>query len=162
MYGLMLVDDEKEMREGLMEVMPFHELGFTVVGQASNGLEAVQLCEHLSPDLIVTDIRMPLMDGLSMCREIQKLWPTTHFIVLSGYDDFEYARQALAFKSMDYLLKPISSAEFAQVLRTAKQRLDEEYAQKRDMEQLRESYRQSLPLLKEMLLSALLQGGGGG
>lgn len=159
MYGLMLVDDEKEMREGLMEVMPFHELGFTVVGQASNGLEAVQLCEHLSPDLIVTDIRMPLMDGLSMCREIQKLWPTTHFIVLSGYDDFEYARQALAFKSMDYLLKPISSAEFAQVLRTAKQRLDEEYAQKRDMEQLRESYRQSLPLLKEMLLSALLRGG---
>ncbi|MCE5342324.1 MAG: response regulator [Eubacteriales bacterium] len=158
MYKLMLVDDEKEITRGLLEVMPFEELGFTVVGQADNGLEGVHLCEKLNPDLIVTDIRMPLMDGLAMCREIHKSLPTAHFIILSGYDDFEYARQAMHFKSMDYLLKPISSTEFADALRLAKTKLDEEFALQRDIINLRANFTTSLPLLREMLLSTLLSG----
>jgi two-component system, response regulator YesN len=154
----MLVDDEKEITRALLEVMPFEELGFTVVGQADNGLEGVQLCEKLNPELVVTDIRMPLMDGLTMCREIHKSLPTAHFIILSGYDDFEYARQAIHFKSMDYLLKPISSTEFADALRFAKKKLDEEFALQRDITNLQAYFTASLPLLREMLLSTLLSG----
>ena len=69
MYKLLLADDESDIREGLMEVVHFEEHGFTVVGQAENGLEALRLCEEQEPDLIVSDIRMPLMDGLTMLAE---------------------------------------------------------------------------------------------
>ena len=68
MYRLLLVDDESDIREGLQEVVDFASYGFEVVGESTNGLEAVQACERLEPDLVVTDIRMPLMDGLTMCR----------------------------------------------------------------------------------------------
>ena len=159
MYKLMLVDDEREILNGLLEVIPFEALGFTVVGTAENGLEGVQLCEALNPDLIVTDIRMPLMDGLAMCREIRRKSPTVHFIILTGYDDFEFARQAMAFKSMDYLLKPISSTELNAVLADTRQKLDDEFSVQRDINRLRANFSESLPLLREMLLTSLLTGG---
>ncbi len=159
MHKLMLVDDEREILNGLLEVIPFEQLGFTVVGTAENGLEGAHLCETLNPDLIITDIRMPLMDGLAMCREIRKKSPTVHFIILTGFDDFEFARQAMAFKSMDYLLKPISSTELIAVLRDTKQKLDDEFAIQRDINRLRANFFESLPLLREMLLTSLLTGG---
>ncbi|MEG2719585.1 MAG: response regulator, partial [Clostridia bacterium] len=91
MYKLILVDDESEIRQGLKEVVPFEELGFTVVGEAGNGVEALRLCEELRPDILITDIRMPLMDGLTLCRRVREALHTVQFIILSGYDDFEYA-----------------------------------------------------------------------
>lgn len=157
-YRLLLVDDESDIREGLQEVVDFAAHGFEVVGEATNGLEALQACERLEPDLVVTDIRMPLMDGLTMCRRVQKALPTTRFVILSGYDDFEYARQAISMNCLGYLLKPISSSEFRDMLSQAKEKLDEEFAQRRDMTRLREHFRTSLPYLREMLLSSLLSG----
>ena len=159
MYRLMLVDDEREILNGLLEVIPFEALGFTVVCTAENGLEGVALFEAQTPDLIITDIRMPLMDGLAMCREIRRQSPTVHFIILTGHDDFEFARQAMSFKSMDYLLKPISSTELIDVLQEARRKLDEEFALQRDITRLRVSFAESLPLLREMLLGTLLSGG---
>ena len=108
MYKLLLADDESDIREGLMEVVHFEEHGFTVVGQAENGLEALRLCEEQEPDLIVSDIRMPLMDGLTMLAEAEKALPTVRSIILSGYDEFEFARQAVSLHCLGYLLKPIS------------------------------------------------------
>ncbi len=159
MYKLILVDDENEICQGLREIVPFESLGFTVVGEAGNGVEALQLCEAVEPDLIITDIRMPLMDGLTFCRRARDVLPTAQFIILSGYDDFEYARQAIEVKTMGYLLKPISSAEFIEMLRSAKASLDEEFARRRNITRLTEYFRESLPLLREMLLSSLLSGG---
>lgn len=92
MYKLLLADDESDIRDGLMEVIHFEKYGFTVVGQAENGLEALRLCEEQEPDLIVSDIRMPLMDGLTMLAEAEKALPTVRSIILSGYDEFEFAR----------------------------------------------------------------------
>ena len=158
MYRLLLVDDESDIREGLQEVVDFASYGFEVVGESTNGLEAVQACERLEPDLVVTDIRMPLMDGLTMCRRVQKMLPTIRFIILSGYDDFEYARQAVSLNCLGYLLKPISSVEFREMLEKARARLDEEFSQRRDLSRLREHFRTSLPYLREMLLSSLLSG----
>ncbi len=158
MYKLILVDDESEICEGLKEIVPFEALGFTVVGEAGNGVEALQLCESLEPDLIITDIRMPLMDGLTLCRQVRAISPTTQFIILSGYDDFEYARQAIEVKTMGYLLKPISSAEFIEMLKNAKLTLDEQFSSRRDVNRLREHFRDSLPVLREMMLSSLLSG----
>ncbi len=159
MYRLMLVDDESEIREGLLEVVNFEECGFTVVGDAANGFEALQRSEELNPDIIITDIRMPLMDGLTMCRHVIKRLPSVNFIVLSGYDDFEYARRAINIKVLDYVLKPISSEEFIEVLKSAKEKLDREFALRRDISRLRRLFEESLPLRREHLLCSLLLGG---
>lgn len=156
MYKLILVDDETEMREGLKEVIPFEKLGFTVVGEASNGVEALQLCEQQEPDLVITDIRMPLMDGLTLCRKAHALLPTIQCIILSGYDDFEYARQAIEIKTMGYLLKPISSGDFVEMLQKTRAALDEDFARRKDETRLREHFRESMPVLREALLSSLL------
>lgn len=161
MYKLMLVDDESDIREGLQEIIRFEDLGFAVVGEAKNGIEALQLVESLSPDVIITDIRMPMMDGLTMCREIKKRLPTARFIILSGYDDFEYARQAIELNSMRYLLKPISSVEFTKILLNVRTTLDEEFNARRDLTSLKQNFQASLPLLREMLLSSLVSGGMG-
>jgi len=158
MYKLMLVDDESEIREGLREVIDFASFGFEVVGECGTGMEALRLAETLRPDLVITDIRMPLMDGLTMARQMSKTLATARFIILSGYDDFEYARQAIGIPSMGYLLKPISAEEFKHVLRDARQKLDEEFEKQRDLNRLRAHFHTSLPLLRQMLLSSLLMG----
>lgn len=158
MYKLILADDEAEIRQGLKEVVPFEKLGFQVVGEAANGVEALQLCEQLEPDLLITDIRMPLMDGLTLCRRVREMLPATEFVILSGFDDFEYARQAIEVKTMGYLLKPISSEEFGAMLSDAKIALDEVFGKRRDISMLKEYFRESLPVLREMLFGALLTG----
>ncbi len=158
MYKLLLVDDESEIREGLREVIPFNELGFEVAGEAANGVEALALCESLQPDLIITDIRMPLMDGLTLCRNVRRTAPAAQFIILSGYDDFDYARQAIENKAMGYLLKPISAMEFTEMLKGARMTLDEAARQRSDVRRLRQHFHQSLPLLKESLMASLLSG----
>lgn len=158
MYKLILVDDETEIREGFKEVIPFEALGFTLAGEAANGVEALQLCEQTEPDLLVTDIRMPLMDGLTLCRRAQALLPTLQCVILSGYDDFEYAQQAIEIHTMGYLLKPIASGEFIEMLEKAKQTLDEAFKSRADVSRLQAHFRESLPLLKETLLGSLLAG----
>ncbi|MDD3213181.1 MAG: response regulator [Eubacteriales bacterium] len=106
MYRLMLVDDEPEIRDGLLEIIDWPKEGFEVVGVAENGLEALQIAESVTPDLVVTDIRMPFLDGLEMARRMRAILPTVQFIVLSGYDEFEYARQAVQIQIEDYILSP--------------------------------------------------------
>lgn len=156
MYKLMLVDDESEIREGLREVIDFESLGFEVVGEAANGVAGLQMAESLTPDLIITDIRMPLMNGLHMCQKIRDLLPTAQFILLSGYDEFEYARQAIEVKALGYLLKPISSKEFVEMLKEARRRLDEAAQERANIQQLKQSYQTSLPFLRESLLASLM------
>lgn len=159
MYKLLLADDESDIRDGLMEVIHFEKYGFTVVGQAENGLEALRLCEEQEPDLIVSDIRMPLMDGLTMLAEAEKALPTVRSIILSGYDEFEFARQAVSLHCLGYLLKPISAAEFTEALTDARKKLDEDFARRRDMLQLQRHFEEGLPVFRATLLTALLDGG---
>ncbi len=159
MYRLMLVDDEPEIRDGLLEIINWAQEGFEVVGVAENGLEALQVAQSVSPDLVVTDIRMPFLDGLEMARRMRQALPTVQFVVLSGYDEFDYARQAIQIQIKDYVLKPISSDEFVKVLRRVKSHMDEDFAQRSDVITLREHFKSSLPILKELLLTSLLNGG---
>lgn len=156
MYKLILVDDEADIRQGLKEVIPFETLGFQVVGEAANGLDALALCEKESPDLMITDIRMPLMDGLTLCHQAREMLPALHFVIISGYDDFSYAQQAISEKAMGYLLKPINASEFIEMLQGIKMSMDEEMRSRMDVEMLRRHYRETLPILREGLLTELL------
>lgn len=156
MYRLMLVDDESDVREGLKEIIDWQAHGFEVVAEAEHGLEALQIAETVLPDLVVTDIRMPYMDGFEMARRMRAALPAVQFIVLSGFDDFPYAQRAIQLQVLDYVLKPIASDEFSAVLSQVKRKMDRQVAERNDVESLRNHVTRSLPLLRDKLLVSLL------
>ena len=125
LYRLMLVDDEPEIREGMKEIVDWEACGFQLVSEADNGLDALMLAEQTRPDLVITDVRMRFMDGLEMVERMQTFLPMTQYIVVSGYDEFEYTRKSIQIRISDYVLKPICASEFVEVLSRAKRALDD-------------------------------------
>lgn len=128
-YTLLLVDDEEEIRTSIAELVDFKSAGFELVGQAENGFEALELTERLSPDLILSDIKMPYMTGLEFAAAVRDVRPSAFIAFLTGYDDFEYARQALEYNVTGYLLKPITPEELTAELIKIKARMDRHFAE---------------------------------
>lgn len=157
-YRVLLADDEEEIRVGISRKIDWAGLGFQLVGEAENGQEALELAEQLSPDVVLTDIKMPFMDGLELCRRLKQRLPAAKLVVFSGFDDFEYARQAVGLNVSEYILKPINAPELAQVLTRLREQLDEQRMERRDMETLRRRYEESLPVLRELFYTRLLDG----
>ncbi|MGQ8872330.1 response regulator transcription factor [Paenibacillus sp. TSA_86.1] len=120
MLKVLLVDDEMYIRKGMHELIDWHSLGMEIAGEAENGLEALKKAECLQPDVIITDIRMPILDGLELIRAVEKS-PTLEpvFIIISGYHDFKYAQQAIRYGVQDYILKPIDDEEMTATLQKA-------------------------------------------
>lgn len=124
MYTVVIADDEMELRRAIIERVDWQSAGFEVVGDAENGIEALELIERLEPDLLITDIKMPMMSGLELAKNVRELCPATHIVFLSGYDDFTYAQQAIQYNIIKYLLKPISSEELSEELHKIKAIMD--------------------------------------
>ena len=158
LYRVLLVDDEEDIRVGISRKMDWERLGFTLVGEAENGQEALELAETLKPDVVLTDIKMPFMDGLELCRILTDRLPAAKFVVFSGFDDFELAKQAISMHVSEYILKPINAAELSAVLQKLHRQLDDQRAERRDMERLRLRYEESLPVLRELYFTHLLDG----
>jgi two-component system response regulator YesN len=158
MYKILIADDEATVREGIRDHLNWHELGFEVVGDFENGREVIQAMEQLQPDVVLTDINMPFVDGLEVSRFLFDHYPRTKVIILTGYDDFEYAQQALKLKVHDYILKPNTAAEIRQILIRLKAELDEEARKTEDLTNLKERLRESLPLVRERFLNQLTSG----
>lgn len=127
MYSLLVVDDEIRQREAVIKSVDWGKAGFNVIGDAENGIEALELLEKLEPDLILTDIKMPLMTGLELASKVREIRPATKFVILSGYDDFEYAQEAFKYNVIRYLLKPISASELSEEFIKIKAEMDEEF-----------------------------------
>ena len=157
-YRVIVVDDEEEIREGIIRKIDWNALGYEVVGSAENGVEALELAEHLHPDVIMTDIKMSFMDGLQLCEHIAEKMPSVKMIFFLGFDDFEYAQKAIKLNVTEYLLKPVNAQELTQTLKKLKSQLDQELADQRDIEKLRRNYEESLPVLREQFLVGLLEG----
>ena len=155
---VLLVDDEEDIREGISRKMDWLGLGFSLVGEAANGQDALELAESLRPDVILTDIKMPFMDGLELCRILTDRLPEARFVVFSGFDAFEYAKQAIQMNVVEYILKPINADELSAVLRRLKDQLDRERAERRNVELLRSRYTENLPVLRELFYANLLDG----
>ena len=124
-YTVLVVEDEHDQRRALIERVKWNDAGFEVIGEAENGVEAIDLVENLEPDLIITDIKMPMISGLEMAAKVRELRPATQIVILSGYDSFEYARTAIDYNIISYLLKPISSSEMSEELFEIRRRMDE-------------------------------------
>lgn len=157
-YKVLLIDDEAEIREGMAARIPWEELGFKICGTAENGVEALELAEKNHPDIIITDIQMPFMDGLTFIQKAQKMLPLSKFIVFSGYERFEYAQKAISLHVTEYLLKPFSSQDLVEVLIHTKNEMNQEKQQRRNLELLKKQFQENLPLLRQNFLLSCLSG----
>ena len=158
LYRILLVDDEEEVRRGIIRKMEWESLGFEVAGDAENGEEALEKVEQLQPDVVITDIRMPYMDGLTLTRRIRQKYPSMRVLIFSGFDDFEYAQQAIKLNVTEYILKPVNVEELSEILTRVRENLDEEIEQRSNINSLRESYLRNQPILRELFLNDLVRG----
>ena len=126
MLKVFLTEDERLVREGLRDMIPWEQYGFVFAGEASDGEMALPLVRKIKPDVLITDIKMPFMDGLAFSRLVSKELPATKIIILSGYDDFAYAQQAIELHVDQYLLKPVTRASMIQALEQTKAHIEEE------------------------------------
>ncbi|HEY4392198.1 MAG TPA: response regulator, partial [Paenibacillus sp.] len=156
MYKLILADDEEDVREGLLDLIDWESIGYQIVDTAENGREAIDLIERHVPDVVVTDIQMPFMDGLKLTEWIRKAYPATKVIILTGYEQFEYAQRAIQLDVNEYVLKPFSSEELAEVLRKVKLQMDGELETRKNVQLLTEHYKRNLPVLQRLFLSSLV------
>lgn len=157
-YSIILVDDEREIIEGIIQKVDFESLGFVVVGAAENGEEAYQLSLKLKPDIVMSDIIMPFMDGLSLGEKLKEELPNTKLILFSGHDDLEFAHRAIKMNVVEYVLKPVNAQEIGKILTNVKQQLDQEYETRRDYEFLKLQYQNMIPILRDQFLAGLLEG----
>ena len=157
-YSVILVDDESEIIEGIIQKVDFESLGFIVVGAAENGEEAFQLSLKLKPDIVISDIIMPFMDGLTLGEKLKEELPNTKIILFSGHDDLEYAHRAIKMNVVEYVLKPVNAQEIAIILTNVKNQLDQEYETRRDYEFLKLHYQNMLPILRDQFLAGILDG----
>ena len=128
LYTVVVADDEDVLREAVCAMVPWEELGFRLAGSASNGLDALQLVEKLEPDLLLTDIRMPFISGIELARQVREVRPAMNIAFLSGYDDFEYAKQAIQYNIISYMLKPLTIEGIAAELKVIRQKIDAQFA----------------------------------
>jgi two-component system response regulator YesN len=113
---IVIADDEKMVRDGIVATLPWEKLCIQVAGIAPNGRVALQLVHEQRPHILLTDVCMPFMDGLELIKEVKKEFPTVKSIILSAYDEFDYARKAMQYGSLDYLIKPIQADELTALL----------------------------------------------
>jgi two-component system response regulator YesN len=156
MYKIIIADDEDEVREGIKLKTDWAACGFELVGDFDNGREVFDSMETLQPDVIITDICMPFMDGLQLADSIAQQHRDVKIVFVTGFEDFEYAKQAIKLNVKDYLLKPINAHEFMNLLITIKQELDEERKKKEDLNDLRIQLNQSFPLFRERFLDIMI------
>ncbi|WP_151734698.1 response regulator transcription factor [Paenibacillus tengchongensis] len=153
-YKVLLVDDEPIILRSLKVAIPWEELGLRIVGEARNGEAALKLIEEHAPHIIISDIRMPVIDGIALMKEVLPRSSRLIFIFISGYGEFEYAREALRLGAFDYLLKPIDHDELGEMLGRARTKLDKQ----RENEQLMHSVQMLSTLARERMFAEFTLG----
>lgn len=158
MYRVLLVDDEMLIREAISENTKWNELGYELAGACKNGKEAKTFVENNKVDLLLTDICMPFCDGIELAKFVYENYKSIKVVIISGYDEFEYAKKAVKYQVVDYILKPITAQELSETLIKIKENLDEENAKIQNIEKIRRAYVRNLPLLRGRFLDGFLCG----
>jgi len=158
MYKVFLADDEIVVREGIRSSFPWDDTEFTLAGEAPDGEIAMNMIQDIKPDVLITDIRMPFMDGLELCRALMPTMPWMHVIIISGYDDFAYAKEAMSLGVREYLLKPISGQELLEALRRMADLIEEEKRRQADLFAYRRQRDSYASIQREQQVQSLLQG----
>ncbi|PHV69665.1 hypothetical protein CS063_14680 [Sporanaerobium hydrogeniformans] len=156
MYTLLIVDDEALVRQSIATIIDWGSLGFTRIYQAEDGIEALEICKNCKVDLILTDIVMPFMDGLELSRIVTRDYPKTHIVVLTGHEDFEYAKESVDLGVKNYILKPVGASTLYTKMKEICKKLRIEETQKKYIAKMREQVLQSMPALREKFLYSLV------
>lgn len=157
MYKLLLVDDEQIVRRNIIKKIDWERYGFSIAGEAENGREALEIIEVTNLDVIITDIEMPLMNGLELSKIIREKYPLIKIVLLTGFDEFKYAQQAINLNVMEYILKPISAESLGKVLVKLKNQIDKQISDMEDIKVLKEHYFASLPVMKINFFNTLIR-----
>ncbi len=156
MIKVFLVEDEVIMRNGIRRNIHWEEEGFTFAGEASDGELAWPLIKKCRPDILITDIRMPFMDGLELSALVRRELPDTKIIILSGYGEFDYAKRAITLGVTEYLLKPISSEKLLEAVKRVADIVRKERAQRKLVEQYQSEMQESIQLEKKHLFDRMI------
>lgn len=156
MINLLIVDDEERARTGIRTLIDWASHDVDIIGEAGDGLEALELMRQHRVDILLADIRMPEMDGLTLIERVKQEFPHTRSVIMSGYNDFSYVKKAIALGASDYLLKPSRRQEITDTIVNVVGEILEEKRQNEHLQQLTAGFRESLPLLKERTLSQLV------
>jgi two-component system response regulator YesN len=157
MLKVMIVDDEVQIRKGLKMKLNWQQEGFSIVAEASDGNEALALLEQLDIDLVITDIRMPFMNGIDFFTQCHQDYTRIKIIVLSGYSDFEYAKAALKAGVKDYLLKPVAPRELIDVLGKIRKEIEIEKTEESESSRIHIEKKNLLLALQEQYLLQLVK-----
>ena len=157
-YRVVLGDDEPEVLRSIQRTLDWEKYGFSVVGAFLNGLDVLEFLENHDVDIVFTDIRMPFMDGIELMHKIKEKYPYIKLVIISGYDDFQYAKEALIHGVLDYILKPINAREMSEVLQKVKDKMDTELEEKQSIQKLRNLYLENQPIIRENFLNRLVVG----
>ncbi|MDF2613868.1 MAG: two component transcriptional regulator, AraC family [Clostridia bacterium] len=158
MYKVFVVEDEFVIREGIRNMMNYNNMNYTLCGEAADGEMALAMIQELHPDILITDIKMPFMDGLELSKIIKRTMPWIRIIILSGYDEFDFARDAISIGVDEYLLKPVGASELFAILNKVIVRIEEEKKQRTDIEILHRELDSSIHMTKNQFLDKLIMG----
>ncbi len=151
---ILIAEDEQRAREGLARLIGTIPVECEIVGQASNGQEALELIRTMQPDVVFTDVKMPYLDGLGLIRAVRVMKLRTEFVVVSAYADFELARQSISLGVAEYLLKPVTLEELDQVVMRLSQRLQGRASF--DLQQKKKNLREEYPNAHPLILRSLM------
>jgi two-component system, response regulator YesN len=155
---VMILDDEYLVRELLKNSIIWDEMGMTIAAEASGTMEALDIVEEVQPDIVFVDICMPIMDGLEFSRRVLEKYPQIKIIILTGHDEFEYAKESVKIGVTDFLLKPINTDEIKKVLLRIRENVEEEKLIKKEYSELKRQIEENFPYLKEKFYNDLLFG----
>ena len=158
MLKVFIVDDEKATRDGLKECIDWLAYGMTIVGEASEGNEALSFLEKTHVDVIISDVVMPVMDGIQLVEAINKMQLEIKVILVSGYSDVPYLKSAISLGAVDYIFKPVKLKELKYVLAKISSHFEKQTEQKQSFNEMKNKLDQSIPYLKERFITKLLSG----
>jgi len=147
MYTMLIVDDEQASRQGISLYFPWSEHGIDIIGQAKDGLDAKKFISVRRPDIVLTDVKMPYMDGIELASYIRSEFHDIKIIFISGYDDLDYIKAAMKLDAKDYIIKPVDFSELSEVLKKVVDELDVERQYNHKMERINKKIDLSIPLL---------------
>lgn len=156
MYKAILVDDESIIRNAISTTIDWNKFNFELVDTCQNATQAIEILKHTHIDLIITDICMPHMDGLELSSYVYNNYPDTSIVIISGYDDFNYAKAAIRYNVTEYLLKPVTADEFSQILLKLKNTLDEKTKKEDYINKIKQIYDENLSNIKNRFFANLI------
>lgn len=158
MLKMLIVEDERLEREGLCDFFDWEEFGLEIAGTACDGIEGIEMAHKISPDIIITDIKMPGIDGINMSKKIREFLPNVKIIILTGYDDFTYAKEAISFNANEYILKPVEEEEMLKAIQKVVKKCESEKKRVKEEIDLRKKVRENSIMVQKKIIMDFFDG----